>query len=164
MPETRAHYLCKRAHRSFRHLWKQTQGLTSEQAFAFSDKNWPDQTWGIGQNGSIAGIVYHVAAWKQLTLPLFLPDGAAGGRSDFDASLAPASTDWPAIVAWLEQIGASWLEHLNLLQEAEFEAMRVWEGKTISLAEYVSEMLEHDIQHAAQIEYLRQRLQAQRVV
>lgn len=164
MPELLADYLRRRAARSFRYLCEQVQDLTSEQALAYADTKWPDQKWGIGQNGSIAGIVYHVAAWKELTLPLFLSDGKAGSRSDFDVSAAPDGEDWPAIVAWLERTGALWLEHLNQLPEEAFDTKRAWEGMTITLAEYVSEMLEHDIQHAAQIEYLRQRLQAQRVV
>ena len=164
MPEQLADYLRKRAARSLRYLREQAQGVTSEQALSYADANWPDQKWGIGQNGSIAGIVYHVTAWKQLTLPLFQPDGKAGGRRDFDVSAAPAPDDWPAIVVWLEQTGALWLERLNQLPDEDFDAKREWEGMTIPLAEYVSEMLEHDIQHAAQIEYLRQRLQAQRNV
>ena len=161
MPELLTDYLRRRAARSFRYLREQTRDVTSKQALSYADANWPDQKWGIGQNGSIAGIVYHVAAWKHLTLPLFQPDGKAGGRKDFDAAAAPAPEDWPALVAWMEQTGSLWLERLNQLPDEEFDAKRQWEGITIPLAEYVSEMLEHDIQHAAQIEYLRQRLRAQ---
>ncbi len=164
MPQSLPDYLRKRATRSFRYLREQIQDVTPEQALAFGAANWPGQPYGIGQNGSIAGIVYHVAAWKQLTLPLFLPDGKAGGIADFDAGAAPDSSDWPGIVAWMERIGADWQAQLQQLPDAEFEAERDWEGATISLTDYVSEMLQHDIQHAAQIEYLRQRLLAQGVV
>ncbi len=40
----------------------------------------------------------------------------------------PRSEDWPAIVAWLEQIGALWLERLNQLPDEDFDAKREWEG------------------------------------
>ncbi len=158
MPDTLPSFLKTRATRSLRHLTKQTQGLTTAQALEYADPAWPDQPWGIGQNGSIAGIVYHVAAWKQLTLPLFESGGTSSGRADFNPDNAPALSDWPGIVAWLEQVGAQWNARLNVLSDAEFDSARDWAGVTISITEYVAEMLEHDIQHAAQIEYLKQRM------
>lgn len=161
MLDTLPAHLRRRAARSFRYLTEQAQELTPRQAFFHRHSRWPDQTWGIGQDGSIAGIVYHVAAWKELTLPLFAPDGKARGRSEFVSATAPSPDDWPEIVDWLQRTGVLWLDHLNQLPDDEFESKREWEGMTISLAEYVSEMLEHDIQHAAQVEYLRQQLLAQ---
>ena len=160
MPQSLPDFLKKRAARSLRYIIEQTRDLTPAQARRYADGDWPDQPWGIGQNGSIAGIVYHVAAWKQLTLPLFEMDGTAGGREDFDPSAAPDPDDWPGIVAWLEHIGAQWNERLEALPDAAFDEEREWAGVTISLTKYVAEMLEHDIQHASQIEYLRQRMRA----
>lgn len=161
MLDTLPSFLRSRAARSLRYIIEQTRDLTTAQALRYAVPAWPDQPWGIGQNGSIAGIVYHVAAWKQLTLPLFDSEGVAGGRADFNPDNAPAPTDWPGVAAWLEQVGAQWNARLNSLPDAEFDAERTWAGVTISLTKYVAEMLEHDIQHAAQIEYLRQRMRTE---
>ena len=73
--ETLPAFLRARGARHLRHLLAEIEGLNAQEALHFRQDNWPDHRWGIGQNGSIAGIVYHVAAWKQLTLPFLLPGG-----------------------------------------------------------------------------------------
>jgi hypothetical protein len=154
---TLAVFLKQRAERNFRLLVKEVSNLTPEEALYDRHSGWPDHRWGIGQNGSIAGIVYHVAAWKQMTLPLFQPEGRAGTREEFDASSAPAPDDWPGILAWLKQAGTAWHAQLTALSDEAFATTRLWEGHTITLTEYIIEMIEHDVYHLAQVEYLRQR-------
>ncbi|MCW3100502.1 MAG: hypothetical protein JWL77_6120 [Chthonomonadaceae bacterium] len=146
----------KRADHGYRYLLTQIDGLSAEEALAGSRPDWPDHRWGIGQNGSIAGIVYHVAAWKQMTLPLFQPGGRPLSREDFDADSAPALDDWAGIQAWLKQAGMAWSAELAALPTEAFDTVLTWEGITLTVAKFVAEMYEHDIQHAAQIEYLRQ--------
>jgi hypothetical protein len=162
MSETLAAYLKRRAERHFRYLYDQIEGITESEARADRLPGWPGHRWGIGQDGSIAGIVYHVAAWKQLTLPLFAPGGQAGTAADFDATLAPPLDDWPGLRAWLRQVGAAWNAELARLPESAFDETREWEGTTLTMAKIVTEMLEHDLMHASQIEYLRQRQRALR--
>jgi hypothetical protein len=157
MSESLPAFLKKRTRRSYRHLLEQIEGLTPAEALQDRLPGWPDHRWGIGQDGSIAGIVYHVAAWKQMTLPLFPPGGRAITRAEFDTGGAPNADDWQGIAAWFKQVGAAWNTALARLPEATFEETRDWEGTTLTLARIVVEMLEHDVQHASQIAYLRQR-------
>ena len=163
MPDTLPEFLKQRAAHSLHYLQKQTQDVTSAQALRYRNAHWPDHRWGIGQDGSIAGIVYHVAAWKQMTIGLFAQDGIVIDRRLFDAASAPAPDDWPALLEWLNHIGMEWNTRLTDLPEPAFDETREWAGATITLAVYVTEMLEHDIQHAAQIEYLKQRMKAEEV-
>src|SRR5262245_15663768 len=108
MTETLPAFFKRRAERSYRYLLEQIENLTPEEALRNRRQDWPDHKWGLGQNGSIAGIVYHVAAWKQMTLPVFAPGGRARTREEFDPATAPALEDWPGIVAWLKQVGGDW--------------------------------------------------------
>jgi hypothetical protein len=155
--ETLADFLKGRAKRSFRKLLEQVEGVTPEEALRDLRPNWPDQRWGIGQNGSIAGLVYHVAAWKQMTLPLFRSGSRALMREEFDPNTVPATDDWPGLVAWLKRAGLNWNRAVNRLPEAAFDETRAWDGMTLTLGKIIVEMIEHDVQHTAQIAYLRQR-------
>lgn len=155
--ETLAAFLKRRAERSFRYLLLQLKEVTPEMALYDSHPDWPDHRWGIGQNGSIAGIVYHLAAWKQMTLPLFRPEGKPLTRAEFDLDSAPAPDDWTGILAWLKQVGTAWLAELAALPDEALDATREWEGETMTLAKVVVEMMEHDVYHTGQIEYLKQR-------
>ena len=157
MPESLPAFLKRRADRSLNYILRQAEAVSIEEAFRGCSANWPDQPWGIGQDGSVAGIVYHVASWKQLTLPLFEPNGEALTRADFDPTAAPDPKDWQALLRWLRRIGVEWNTALNALAETEFDCLKDWEGGAqMSIAQYASEMIQHDVQHAAQIEYLRQ--------
>lgn len=154
---TLAAFIKQRAERAYRNLMEIVESLTAEEALAYGDEAWPGHRWGVGQDGSMAGIVYHVAAWKQLTLPLFQKDGRALTREEFDADSAPARDDWQGIRAWLKQVGMAWNAELAALQDTAFEETRDWEGTALPLATFIAEMYEHDIQHTAQLEYLRSR-------
>ena len=156
MPETLPSFLKRRAGRSLAYMLRQVEAVSAEEAIIGRRDDWPDQPWGIGQDGSISGIVYHVAAWKQLTLPLFEPDGKAFGRADFDPAAAPSADDWPALIDWLRRIGEEWNLALETLTESDFDSLRDWEGAQMTVTQFVAEIIQHDVQHAAQIEYLRQ--------
>ncbi len=160
MAQTLAAFLKYRAEHSYSYLLKQVDGVTTEEALSHIESGWPDHKWGIGQNGSIAGIVYHVAAWKQMTLPIFRPGGRPMTREEFDQEEAPLLEDWQGVQAWLKQVGMAWSAELAGLPEDTFDTTRLWEGHELSVASFVVEMYEHDIQHAAQIEYLRQHIRA----
>jgi uncharacterized damage-inducible protein DinB len=155
--ETLAAFLTRRAERSFRYLLLQLKEVTPEMALRDAHPDWPDHRWGIGQDGSIAGIVYHLAAWKRMTLPMLHPEGKPLTRDEFDFESAPASDDWAGILAWLKQIGTAWQAELARLPDVALDETREWEGETMPLAKIVVEMMEHDVYHTGQIEYLKQR-------
>ena len=157
MPQTVPAFLKHRAARGLTYLLTQAEAISADDAFRGRRSDWPDQPWGIGQDGSIAGIVYHTAAWKQLTIGIFAANGKALARMDFDPANAPDSDDWEAILIWLRRIGMDWNSALIALPDSEFDELREWEGGyRITLTDYIETMIKHDIQHAAQIEYLRQ--------
>ena len=161
MPQSAPEFLRGRAARSFRYLLREAEAVTAEESVRFARADWPAHRFGIGQNGSIAGIVYHVAAWKQVTLPLLAQNGPILPIEDFDTRSAPELRDWPGLLRWLKSVGETWNETVLALPDAAFDAPRSWGSETITLTEYIAEMVEHDTQHAAQIEYLRQRLHAE---
>lgn len=149
-------FLRHRSRRSYLHVLLSLNSLSNEEALHGSSTKWPDHAWGIGQNGSIAGIVYHLAAWKELTLGLLLPGGRFIARDEFDPGLYPLVGEWPALVEWYRDSGERWLNALNSLEEREFDADREWEGVVLSVSKLCAEMMEHDVYHLAQIEYLKQ--------
>ena len=161
MPQSAPEFLKGRAVRSFRYLLREAESVSAEEAVRFARSDWPSHRFGIGQNGSIAGIVYHVAAWKRVTLPLLAQNGPILPIEEFDRGSAPEWNDWPALLGWLKSVGEEWSQTALARPDAAFDELRNWGKETITLAEYVAEMVEHDTQHAAQIEYLRQRLRVE---
>lgn len=151
-------FLKQRGGKAYRYLLKEIEGVTAEQALAGRRPHWTSHRWGVGQNGSIAGIVYHVAAWKSMTLGRFDPESQTLETVAFDVASAPSPDDWEGVVSWLKTAGDQWNEALQSLPDAEFDREKVWEGNSLAISEFVAEMYEHDIQHASQIEYLRQTL------
>ena len=122
-------------------------------AYIGSRIDWPEQNWGVGQNGSIAGIVYHLALWKQLTLPA-LTGGELITLSQADLSQYPSRSHWRELVDWHDEVSYSWRYALDTISEEELDKPVEWEGKTYPLYELVSHIIDHDIQHLSQIEYL----------
>ena len=160
MPESLPAFLKRRAERSLAYLLRQALSVSVEEAHWGRRANWPEQPWGIGQDGSIAGIGYHVAAWKQLSLPVFQAGGRMLLRTDFKPADAPDRDDWPAILLWLGSIGAEWNQSLHALPDDEFDAVREWEGAQLTISQIAFELIQHDVQHSAQIDYLIQQFAA----
>ncbi len=154
MEETVPSYIKAQAEGSFAYLIREAEAVSDVEASHGRRADWPGHKWGIGQDGSIAGIVFHVAAWKQKTLPILAPNFAPShGAEDFTARF----DDWPSILAWLRSVGADWNLALRALPDAEFDAVRIWEdGESITVCRLAEEIIQHDVQHAAQIEYIRQ--------
>ncbi len=151
-------FLKQRAERNFAHLLREVSAVTAEEALRFASDEWRPHKWGIGQNGSIAGIVYHIAAWKSLSLPLFEPTPSLRETADFDPATAPERDDWEGVVNWLRDVGERWSRALGGLSDSDFDRLCPWEKEPIPLWEFVVEFIEHDVQHSSQIEYLRQRI------
>lgn len=148
--------LKRRAEHAFSYLMREVNAVSAEEAVRDRHARWPGQRWGIGQDGSIAGIVAHVAAWKRLTLPALCgADPEPMTTVPYYKRIEP--DDWIAARADLSRIGQTWNNALLDLPEATFERELTFEGNTITISKLVEELADHDIQHAAQIEYLRQR-------
>lgn len=91
-------FLKKRAQINFDRLLAQVESITPDQAFEGRMENWPIHSFGIGQDGSIAGIVIHVAAWKHLTLPIFIKDEVLNTRDDLDINSFCEINDWTSVM------------------------------------------------------------------
>ena len=159
--ETLTGFLKHRAERSYRSVLQVLEYISPDEARRDHQENWPDHAYGIGQDGSIAGIVYHMAAWKHMTLPLFHPEGKALSRKEFDPANAPAMEDWFNVLAWYKQGGNLWQSEMMHLPESVFAETRRWEGHEITITQFVAEIYEHDVYHLAQIEYLLQKHRAE---
>ena len=156
MAESLVDFLKKQATRSFRDILREVEGLTPEQAFHGRSKDWPSQQWGVGQDGSIAGIAYHVAAWKRMSLKILDPNVNVVQSSPSDLAAAPSPDDWEGIAGWLKSVGEEWNAAIQNLPPEEFDVRKTWEGESMLVSEYITHLYEHNLQHAAQIEYLKQ--------
>jgi uncharacterized damage-inducible protein DinB len=135
----------------YRAMVRAIEGLTEGQAREGGQADWRRYRWGSGLDGSIAGIVWHAALWKQN-----FAQGLETGEFPPEASLAPPGTDWESLQAWVVE-GQTRLERaFERLSEAELAEPREWEGMTEPLARLFSYIIEHDFYHAGQIELLRQ--------
>ena len=156
MAESLVDFLKKRATRSFRDILREVETLTPQQAFHGRSKNWPSQKWGVGQDGSIAGIVYHVAAWKRMSLKVLDPNVSVVQGSPADLASAPSPDDWEGILGWLKSVGEEWNAAIQNLPPEEFDARKTWEGESMLVSDYIAHLYEHNLQHASQIECLKQ--------
>src|SRR5437868_6471350 len=124
-------FLKQRARVDFDRLLKQLNDLESSEAFEGRLENWPDQPFGIGQDGSIAGIVIHLAAWKRMTLPIFSEGNLVIAKNDFDIRSECDPNDWTSILSWINRVGEEWLNHLVILPEEKFSDVMIWADKPI---------------------------------
>lgn len=156
MPATLPKFLKQRTVRACRYFQKEIGSVTTEEAFRDTASNWQPHKWGIGQNGSLAGIVYHVTAWLVLSLPV-LQGGNPLAVTDFADDAAPSQDDWQGIRQWFDTTAAIWTQALTELPEVEFDRSLEWEGQTITVAECLVDLYEHFVYHDGQIQYLKQK-------
>jgi hypothetical protein len=150
-------FLKYRHERAAQYFLGEAAKINHENAYRFAHANWPSHHWGIGQNGSAASIVYHVAAWRRLTLPVLHGDTVMMGADDFQPDLAPPIDDWSGILEWANSETRSWSDALKTLSQGDLERRIDWgTDGTPELASVVWSIIEHDIQHASQLEYLQQ--------
>lgn len=135
----------------FRAVSKAIEGLTEAQASEGARPDWRRYRWGSGLDGSVAGLVWHVALWKQN-----LAQGLQTGAFPPEESITPPGVGWQSLRDWLADGQARLETALARLSEAELAEPREWEGITAPLARLLSYMSEHDYYHAGQIELLRQ--------
>jgi uncharacterized damage-inducible protein DinB len=136
---------------AYRNMARAIEGLTEEQTRAGARPDWRRYQWGSGLDGSIAGIVWHAALWKQN-----FAEGLGTGVFPSEESITPPSTDWDGLRRWLAD-GQTRLEAaVTRLTEAELGEAWEWEGMVKPLVRFLTYIIEHDSYHAGQIELLRQ--------
>jgi uncharacterized damage-inducible protein DinB len=151
-----ADYLRHRAVSSHRELIRALEGVTEHEAGAGSDPGWKRHRWGTGLDGSIAGIVHHVAAWKHAFVEGLL------GRPIPDAEEVPPPSDpsggtsWPLLRLWLDEAGDRLAAALEGLTPAELDREVTVLEWIYPVYRLVSILIEHDHYHAGQINLLRQ--------
>lgn len=156
-------FLKSQSSKAYRNFLREIEAVTPQEALYHKHPHWPGQTWGIGQDGSIAGIVYHVAAWKKASLPLLRGEEAVSPM-EHPEILPPPSISWPEICTWYREVGAAWCDQLEKLQESDLDRnCFFFDDNPIPLSKLISEIMLHDVQHASQIEYLRQHLRAEEI-
>jgi uncharacterized damage-inducible protein DinB len=151
MDYTLREHLRRQLRGGFRAVTKAVEGLTEEQALEGARADWRRFRWGSGLDGSVAGIVWHLALWKQN-----FAQGLETGVFPPEESIAPPAPGWQALRKWLAE-GQTRLETaFEQLPEVELAEPREWEGQTAPLGRLLSYIIEHDFYHAGQIQLLRQ--------
>jgi uncharacterized damage-inducible protein DinB len=138
---------------AFRRFLESLQGLSESEAGAGAQGDWRQYRFGTGLNGSIQGIVRHVATWKQAAAA-----GLASGTFPPAETVLPEALSWEALLEALAE-GQTRLEaELARRTEEELESPVIWEGYPMPVHVLLAHMIEHDQYHAGQINLLRQQL------
>jgi uncharacterized damage-inducible protein DinB len=143
-------YLTARTHSAWRQLRESLEGLGEPQATAGVHPDWPGSRFGVGLNGSIAGIVRHLTAWKQ---------AAAGAAEGYFPHADPArleALEWTQLLMELNTAHAAVEQALEACPDTALETQVMWEGHSMPLWKVFSHLLEHDHYHAGQINLIRQ--------
>jgi uncharacterized damage-inducible protein DinB len=149
MPSLHEH-LKDRTGACYRQVIRSLEGLSEADARRGGDPHWRRYRYGTGLDGSVAGIVVHVAVWKHVAA-----GGVAAGEFA-EAAEVRAPAGWQDLLGWLEA-GQRRLTHaLENLDPAHFDDMVLWAGISLPLHRVFTHMLEHDQYHAGQIYLLRQ--------
>lgn len=159
-----ADLLRAQAERCLRKLLEEIAEISEEEAFRDRHPHWPGQRWGFGQDGSIAGIVRHVAYWKQRSLSCLSFPASEADAQKSGACVDSGEEDWSRLRESLRAVGKQWNAGLRAAPDSAFAQEHLWEGQPWRLGDIVLHLIEHDIQHAAQIAYLRQRHRAEAVL
>ena len=141
-------YQLRHAYRAIRQA---VEGLNEAQAYEGARPDWRRYRWGVGLDGSIAGIVWHAAAWKQI-----FAAGLETGTFAAESEAAPADREWATLRDWLADGQAHLQTLFQGLSDATLAEVREWEGIHAPVARLLSFVIEHDVYHAGQIELLRQ--------
>ena len=136
---------------AYRQLAKSLTGVTEEEALRGADPGWRRYRHGTGLDGSIAGIVRHVAVWKHAAAT-----GLARGVFPDPESLQPSGPEWAELLAWLEEGHARLAQALEALRPSDLQQTLRWEGQSLTVLDALAHLIEHDQYHAGQVNLLRQ--------
>ncbi len=146
-------YVSDRLGHAHRELGRSLEGVTEAEAWWGVDANWRRERFGVGLDGSIAGIVWHVAAWKHV-----IADGLEGGGFPDAEAVLPHDFGWSGMLEWLRSGHARMARLLeeNSEREGWLETLVTLEGERLSVLEVLGIVIEHDHYHAGQVNLLRQ--------
>ena len=146
-------HLQQRLGSAHRRLRESLEGLSEAEAVHHARGDWRRYRFGTGLDGSIAGIVRHVAVWKHAAFM-----GLQSGTFPDPENLLLPSLSMFDVLAWLSGGQAGLVGLLEQLPEAELERTVTWEGHEMPLHVLLAHMIEHDQYHTGQINLLRQQL------
>jgi uncharacterized damage-inducible protein DinB len=151
-------FLKHRLDHAYRELERSLAGVDDVEARWGADPHWRRFRHGAGLDGSIQGIVRHVAAWKHV-----VSDGLDSGTDAFpDAeAVLPHEEGWAGLRAWLGSGQMRLLRDLGEIAPDGLERTVTLEGESLPLHALFALMLEHDHYHAGQINLLRQQFARQ---
>lgn len=157
MPPTLKEHLLKMTEQRFQETLKTLETVTKAQAERDRRADWPSHKNYVGQDGSISGIVHHMAAWKQA-----FAEYLRGNVVDY-RTVGPQNPTWEELRAWLAQTGQEWLTAATAVPEAEMETPLSLPGLEsewwYTPLNMMQELLDHETEHLGQIHYL---IEAQR--
>ncbi|HEY3283221.1 MAG TPA: DinB family protein [Armatimonadota bacterium] len=146
-------YLAKRSASAFKRLWAATEGVTEEQARVTLRPNWVRQLWGVGLDGSLAGVLLHVAAWKAVVL-----EGVLTGRFPSEEAVKPTEPGWEGLRQWLRCSHEQLLQWMDARTPEQLDQPITWTDFQGPAATLFTHLLEHDRYHTGQLQLLRQYL------
>lgn len=135
---------------AYRQLRRSLEGLTPEQAAEGTVPGWKQFQFGVGLDGSIQGMVRHVAVWKHAAAV-----GLATGEFP-EATTLRWPAEWPDLLVWLEEGQQALEELLAGMKASELLEPVSWEGEELTRSGVLTLVLEHDHYHAGQVNLLRQ--------
>ena len=143
-------FLLEKSRDRFAATLRVVENLPEEDALRDSRPDWPRHDYWVGQDGSIAGIVHHLAAWRDAYCELLR------GRNVEPTDLHPPAAGWPGLKQWLAESADDWLSLVESIPESESEVPLNVPGVSLGLTplKMMWEMLEHEIEHSGQITYI----------
>ena len=146
-------FLIEQSRSRFTATLKLVEGLSELQAREDAKQDWPTHEYHVGQDGSIAGIVHHLAAWRQVYVELLR------GRNLEPTDVSPLEPGWGGLKRWLAESAEEWLALVESIPESKVEVpINVPEVSAgLTPLKMMWTMLEHEIEHSAQITYLLER-------
>jgi len=152
MPTLHAHLHARMAS-AYRRLQESLTGLDPNDAAAGTQADWRRYRFGTGLNGSIEGIVRHLATWKHAAAA-----GLHTGNFPDPESVLPPLSTWEGLTNALADGHRRLANELERLSEADLDRTVTWEGHSMPVHVLLAHMIEHDQYHTGQINLLRQQL------
>src|SRR5690242_18225643 len=100
MPEKLKEHLMHASEVRYNEVLRLIETITEEESLMDRLPNWPWHEYHVAQDGSIAGIVHHLAAWKHVYVELL------HGRNLEVHDVHPESQGFAGLVDWYRRTGA----------------------------------------------------------
>lgn len=150
---TAKQYLTGTLQIAFDELARSLEGVTARDSRWGARADWRRYPYGVGLDGSVAGIVHHVAAWKNVAA-----DGLENGSFPSEESVRPPGPGWEGLLSWLHEGQARLVRILGGLTDADLEREMEFFGEAMPVHQILTLFIQHDSYHAGQINLLRQQM------